>query len=129
VGVAAAAGVTGFPAAQRMNGVAWVTPFLFVEGLMRSVRLLVLLAVAVLAGLFASVNTQPVRMNYLLGSAEWPLAYLLLAVVACGVLLGWLAALPARWRSSRQLRRLRARQRELEAELTARSTDLQAPHS
>jgi uncharacterized integral membrane protein len=96
---------------------------------MRSVRLLVLLAVAVLAGLFASVNTQPVRVNYLVGSVEWRLAYLLLGVVACGVLLGWLAALPARWRSSRQLRRLRARQRELEAELTARSTDLQAPHS
>ena len=112
-----------------MNGVAWVTPFLFVEGLMRSVRLLVLLAVAVLAGLFASVNTQPVRVNYLLGSIEWPLAYLLLGLVACGVLLGWLAALPARWRSSRQLRRLRARERELEAELMARSSDAQSPPS
>jgi uncharacterized membrane protein YciS (DUF1049 family) len=86
---------------------------------MRTLRLLALLAVAVLAGLFASVNTQPVSVNYLVGSGELRLAYLLLGVIGVGMAIGWLAALPQRWRYSRELRRLRAQQRRLEAELVA----------
>ena len=86
---------------------------------MRTLRLLALLAVSVLAGLFASVNTQPVSVNYLVGSGELRLAYLLLGVVGLGMAIGWLAALPRRWRYSRELRRLRAQQRRLEAELLA----------
>jgi uncharacterized membrane protein YciS (DUF1049 family) len=93
--------------------------FVFGGGLMRTLRLLALLAVSVLAGLFASVNTQPVSVNYLVGSGELRLAYLLLGVVGLGMAIGWLAALPRRWRYSRELRRLRAQQRRLEAELLA----------
>lgn len=88
---------------------------------MRTLRLLALLAVSVLAGLFASVNTQPVSVNYLVGSGELRLAYLLLGVVGLGMAIGWLAALPRRWQHGRELRRLRAQQRRLEAELLALS--------
>lgn len=87
---------------------------------MRTLRLLALLTVSVLAGLFASVNTQIVSVNYLVGSGELRLAYLLLGVVAIGMAIGWLAALPRRWQRGRELRRLRAQQRHLEAELLAR---------
>ncbi len=86
---------------------------------MRTLRLLALLTVSVLAGLFASVNTQPVSVNYLVGRGELRLAYLLLGVVGIGMVIGWLAALPRRWQHGRELRRLRAQQRRLEAELVA----------
>ena len=57
----------------------------------RILRWAILLLVAVTAGLFASVNTQPVHINYLLGAGELPLAYLVLLVVGVGMLIGWLA--------------------------------------
>ena len=94
---------------------------------MRTLRPLTLIAVAVLAGLFASVNTQPVRVNYLIGSGELRLAYLLLVVVAIGMLVGWLASLPRRWRSGRELRRLRAQHKRLEGELQALAPQVGAP--
>ena len=94
---------------------------------MRTLRLLALIVVAVLAGLFASVNPQPVRVNFLVGSGELRLAYLLLGVVAIGMLLGWLAGLPRRWRSGRELRRLRAQHRRLEGELQALAPHVDAP--
>jgi len=94
---------------------------------MRTLRLLALLAVAVLAGLFTSVNTQPVSVNYLVGSGELRLAYLLLGVVGIGMVIGWLAALPRRWQHGRELRRLRAQQRRLEAELLALSASAPLP--
>ncbi len=86
--------------------------------MMRVLRLLLLLTVALLAGLFASVNTQPVKINYLIGSGELRLAWLLLLVVGVSVVLGWLAALPLRWRRGRELRQLRSEQRRLQAELS-----------
>ncbi|MFZ5492538.1 MAG: LapA family protein [Pseudomonadota bacterium] len=94
---------------------------------MRTLRLLTLIGVAVLAGLFASVNTQPVSVNYLIGSGELRLAYLLLVVVAIGMLVGWLASLPRRWRSGRELRRLRAQHKRLEGELQALAPQVGAP--
>ena len=94
---------------------------------MRRLRALMLIVVAVLAGLFASVNPQPVRVNFLIGSGELRLAYLLLAVVAIGMLLGWLAGLPPRWRSGRELRRLRAQHKRLEGELHALAPQVGAP--
>lgn len=86
--------------------------------MMRVLRLLLLLTVALLAGLFASVNTQPVKINYLIGSGELRLAWLLLLVVGVSVVLGWLAALPLRWRRGRELRQLRSEQRRLQTELS-----------
>lgn len=80
----------------------------------RILRWTILLLVAVTAGLFASVNTQPVHINYLLGAGELPLAYLVLLVVGVGMLIGWLAALPGRWRRGRDLRRAQARERHLD---------------
>lgn len=94
---------------------------------MRTLRLLALLAVSVLAGLFTSVNTQPVSVNYLFGSGELRLAYLLLGVAGVGMAIGWLAALPRRWQHARELRRLRAQQRRLEAELLALAPSAQLP--
>lgn len=94
---------------------------------MRTLRLLTLIVVAVLSGLFASVNPQPVRVNFLVGSGDLRLAYLLLAVVAIGIVLGWLASLPRRWRSGRELRRLRAQHKRLEGELQALAPRVDAP--
>ncbi|MGK2940575.1 MAG: lipopolysaccharide assembly protein LapA domain-containing protein [Immundisolibacter sp.] len=86
--------------------------------MMRVLRLLLLLTVALLAGLFASVNMEPVKIEYLLGNGELPLSWLLLLVVAVGILLGWLAALPLRWRRGRELRQLRSEQRRLQTQLS-----------
>ncbi|WP_448506244.1 lipopolysaccharide assembly protein LapA domain-containing protein [Immundisolibacter sp.] len=94
---------------------------------MRTLRLLALLMVSVMAGLFTSVNTQPVRVNYLVGSGELRLAYLVLGVLGIGMVVGWLAALPRRWQHGRELRRLRAQQRRLEAELLALSSSSPLP--
>ena len=80
----------------------------------RILRWAILLLVAVTAGLFASVNTQPVHINYLLGAGELPLAYLVLLVVGVGMLIGWLAALPGCWRRGLDLRRAQARERHLD---------------
>ncbi len=94
---------------------------------MRTLRPLALLMVSVLAGLFTSVNTQPVRVNYLVGSGELRLAFLVLGVLGIGMVVGWLAALPRRWQHGRELRRLRAQTRRLEAELLALSSSSPLP--
>ena len=94
---------------------------------MRTLRVLALTVVAVLAGWFASVNPQPVQVNFLVGSGELRLAYLLLGVIAIGIVLGWLAGLPRRWRNGRELRRLRAQHRRLEGELQALSPHVGTP--
>ncbi len=94
---------------------------------MRTLRLLALLTVSVLAGLFTSVNIQPVRVNYLVGSGELRMAFLLLGVLGIGMVIGWLAALPRRWQHGRELRRLRAQQRRLEAELQALTPSASLP--
>ena len=94
---------------------------------MRTLRLLALLTVSVLAGLFTSVNIQPVRVNYLVGSGELRMAFLLLGVLGIGMVIGWLAALPRRWQHGRELRRLRAQQRRLEAELLALTPSASLP--
>lgn len=61
---------------------------------MRLITLLLFLIVAALGTLFAVLNAAPVPFDYYLGQGEFPLSLLLVVVLATGILLGILSALP-----------------------------------
>lgn len=83
-------------------------------------RLLVLIVLLVILVLGASVgyfNAQPVRFNYLFGSAEFPLIAVLIAAFSVGIVLT-IATVSARLFGMRmELGRLRKQLREAEGEL------------
>lgn len=61
---------------------------------MRFLTLILFLLVAGFGTLFAVLNAAPVLFDYYLGQGEIPLSLLLVIVLASGVLLGVLSALP-----------------------------------
>ncbi|MBT3197997.1 MAG: LapA family protein [Gammaproteobacteria bacterium] len=61
---------------------------------MRLITLVLFLIVTALGTLFAVLNAAPVTFNYYLGQGELPLSLLLVVMLASGVLLGILSALP-----------------------------------
>ncbi len=63
--------------------------------MMRLVTLVLFLLVAALGTLFSLLNATPVPFDYYLGQDEFPLSILLAIVLAVGVVLGILSALPA----------------------------------
>lgn len=67
---------------------------------------LIALTLAVLVGLsFAVLNGEFVVINYYIGSKKVPLSLLILGVWAFGIVVGWLASLPALIRLKLELRR------------------------
>ncbi|HXH04058.1 MAG TPA: LapA family protein [Candidatus Competibacteraceae bacterium] len=81
---------------------------------------IVLLAVLVVGLEFAVVNSEPVAVNYFLGSATLPLALVLVAAFTAGVVVTALISLllivlPLRWRLGRLQRTLHTQQGELAA--------------
>ena len=62
--------------------------------------LIIALIVAILAVLFAVLNTQSVQVNLLFANVNQPLALILLIVLALGVLIGLLATSPGMVRRS-----------------------------
>jgi uncharacterized membrane protein YciS (DUF1049 family) len=60
----------------------------------RLITLVLFLIVIALGTLFSVLNASPVPFDYYLGQGEFPLSLLLVAMLACGVVLGILSALP-----------------------------------
>ena len=61
---------------------------------MRIFTFILFLIVVALGALLSALNGAPVLFNYYLGQGEFPLSLLLVAVLASGVVLGILSALP-----------------------------------
>ena len=81
--------------------------------------LAVVLIVLVLGTEIFYVNTHPVQFNYVLGSVDWPLSFVILGMFTAGVLLTFLISLliilPLRWRVNRLRRTVDLRDREIGA--------------
>jgi putative membrane protein len=83
----------------------------------RIAALVVLLVILVLGASVGYFNAQPVRFNYLFGSAETPLIAVLIAAFSIGIVLT-IAAVSGRLFSMRlEVGRLRKQLREAEGEL------------
>lgn len=69
---------------------------------MRTLRILIMLALAVAVALLAGGNVEPVTLDYVVGRLEVPLAAALFGALSVGVLLGWAVTYPrvvrSRWR-------------------------------
>lgn len=72
---------------------------------MRALRALIALVVVVVVALLAGGNVTPVRLDYVVGQVQVPLAAALFGALVIGVLLGWAATygrvLRLRWRQRR----------------------------
>lgn len=80
-------------------------------------KLLLLLLVLVVAAFFASLNPAEVTLNYYFGSADLPLAILLVAAMGVGVMLGLFAGLGLYVRAKRTQLRLQRKARLAEQEV------------
>lgn len=75
---------------------------------MKSLVSFVLLLAIVIFGLsFAAINSDPVTVNYYIGTIEMPLALVLAAVFGAGALFGVLVCVGPIMRRSREASRLR----------------------
>lgn len=61
---------------------------------MRIISAIIILLILILGITFASLNAEPVVVNYYLGSSKLPLSLLLVLVLGCGALLGILVSIP-----------------------------------
>lgn len=82
---------------------------------MRSLQALLAVAMLLIVAVFAGVNVTPVRVNYVLGNIELPLAVALYVALAVGVLCGVAGASGMVLRARRSARRARAEARNLAA--------------
>lgn len=84
---------------------------------LRIIGIIVFLIVLLLGVEFSTVNSDPVTVNYLLGTASWPLALVVVCAFAVGVLVTFLVSLsvvlPLRWRVMRLQRAVSNKEDEL----------------
>lgn len=76
--------------------------------------LILAIALAILTALFVIQNAAVITVSFLIWEFEASLALVLILTLGVGVLIGYLATLPASWRKSSELRQTRRRQSELE---------------
>lgn len=76
-----------------------------------------LLSVFVVGAWFASLNTSPVSLEFLVGSAQMSLAAALLLAFLFGMLVGYLGSLATAWRQLRKARRARRERQALQKEV------------
>lgn len=81
------------------------------------IAVLVVLAVAIVAGAFTAVNTNPVELNYFAGSHTLAAGYLVLGSFIVGGLVATLLVGPALMRRGLRAKRLERRARLLEQQL------------
>jgi putative membrane protein len=84
------------------------------------IRLIALLAAAILAVMFALQNAVPVTVTFFLWRVDASLALVLIVCLAAGALLSAFATLPSLMQKRFQLRRQQRRIAELEAQLSGR---------
>lgn len=96
---------------------------------MRIITSIILLLIIILGITFASINAEPVVVNYYLGSSKLPLSLLLVFVLGCGAVLGMLANLPIWLRIKRENRNYAQRIKLIEKELAnLRASPLNETH-
>lgn len=81
------------------------------------IAVLVVLAVAIAAGAFTAVNTDPVELNYFAGSYTLASGYLVLGSFIVGGLVAAILVGPAMMRRGLRAKRLERRSRLLEQQL------------
>ncbi len=75
--------------------------------MLRLIKFLFLLVMAVLGAGFASINPEPVTLHYYFGDLTLPMGMLLLGVLGMGMLLGLLASVLMLLKTRRDNARLR----------------------
>lgn len=94
----------------------------------RILGFLLILLVLVFGLFFGLLNAEPVNVNYLFGSRELPLSFVLVMMLIIGALAGALAGLSLAFRVKREVYRLRREVRLAEKELTnLRSLPIKEP--
>ena len=85
--------------------------------MLRIISILVFLIILVIGVEFAAVNSGPVTVNYFLGTASWPLSFVVVCAFSIGVLVAALiafsVALPLRVRVGRLKRAVADQEQEL----------------
>ena len=89
--------------------------------------LIISLAMAILAVVFALQNNAPIALNFLTRSFQSSLAVVILVAVAAGVLASYLAALPGMIKLKWHLRSARHRVAELENAAARAAVPTRAP--
>lgn len=84
---------------------------------MRFIGYLILLILAVLAVVFASLNAEPVAFDYYVGVKHLPLSVLLILVFAVGSLFGWFLGLLMWLRAKHENRQLKKRVKFIDEQL------------
>jgi putative membrane protein len=81
--------------------------------MLRIIGIVLFLIVLVLGIEFSAVNSDPVTVNYVLGTTVWPLSFVVVCAFSLGVLLSAIISagliFPLRWRLAR-LQRMASRQ-------------------
>lgn len=86
--------------------------------LLKKVIYTILFIIVLLGGvLFFARNNQPVSLDYVLGSVEWPVSVLLLGSLFAGAALGILAAIPVILRLKHQNSKLQKQVKVSEKEI------------
>lgn len=85
--------------------------------MLRIVAVLLFLVILLVGIEFSAVNSDPVTVNYFLGTTVWPLSFIVVCAFSIGVLLSALISLaivlPLRWRLARMQRTLSSQEREI----------------
>lgn len=70
--------------------------------IMRIISIVILLIILLIGVEFFAVNSNPVTINYILGTVEWPLSLLVVVTFSLGILMTILFSfaflMPLRWR-------------------------------
>ena len=74
---------------------------------MRIFTLLILIFAVILGVSFAALNAGSVAVNYYIGTQTIPLSLLLLGILVIGILIGYFASFPSRFKAKMEIRRLR----------------------
>jgi lipopolysaccharide assembly protein A len=85
---------------------------------MRIISFVFLFLILLVGIAFASLNAEPITLNYFVGSSHTPLSWSLFGALGIGSLLGLLAAITIGWRLKREnarlLHRLKLAEKEVE---------------
>lgn len=96
---------------------------------MRIITSIIVLLILIIGITFASLNAEPVVVNYYIGSSKFPLSLLLVLVLGCGALVGLLLNFPSWLRLKKENLTLSHRVKVIEKELAnLRTSPLNEAH-
>ena len=87
--------------------------------MLRIISIIAILIILVVGVEFSAVNSDPVTVNYILGTTAWPLSLVVVCAFSLGALVtaivGLGIVLPLRWRVARLQRTVSSRENEIGA--------------